>query len=249
MVNRLPLALVISVLCFANVFAARPQDALQAAAKQGRPALLLVTGPEAQGVDSARATVSAAAKLIKGCVTVELDRSDAANAPFVASYRLVSAPVPVILVFASNGSLAGGVVAARTSPPAVASMIPTPKKAEVLQALQSGNAVFIVVSRKGMKENAKVMENCALARGQVKGKATIVQVDLGDAAEQRFLGELRVDTAVDAPETIAVNAQGQLTGAFSGVADAVTLAQAATKQAAGCCSAGSSAKSCPPPKG
>lgn len=250
MVHRILPALLVSVVYLAPAFAALPQAALQAAAKQGSPVLLLVTDPEAQNVESARSTVSAAAKQVNDCVTVELDRADATNAAFVTRYGLAGAPVPLILVFAGNGAIAGGVPSSQATSAALVSMIPTPKKAEVLQALQSGNAVFLVASRTAMKTTPKIMDSCALACNQLKGKATTVHVDLDDAAEQRFLAELRVDAAVDAPVTLVINPQGQIAGSFDGPVDVATLAQAAVKKAGGCCSKGGGGdQGCAKPKG
>ncbi len=47
-------------------------------------------------------------------------------------------------------------------------MVPSPKKAEILQALQSGKAVFISVSRKGMAKQTDASTACAMDCGQVK---------------------------------------------------------------------------------
>ena len=241
MLKRFWLALFLLTVSSVTLLAVSPVDALQTASKKGVPALLLVTDPGSQNVDQARTTVSETAKLIKGCVTVEMDRTDKANSELVAKYGLAGAPVPLILVFAGNGAIAGGLPSVRATPAALANVIPTPKKAEVLQALQSGNAVLLVASSKSMKEQAKVMANCATACSQLKGKATTVQVDLNDSQEKRFLAELRVSPEAASPVTLAINSQGQIAGTFNGAVDVATLAQAATKTAGGCCSGGSSA--------
>lgn len=247
MLKRFSLALFLLTVSSATLLAVAPIDVLQTASKKGAPALLLVTDPGSQNVDQARTTVGEAAKQIKDCVTVEMDRTDKANSELVTKYGLAGAPVPLILVFAGNGAIAGGLPSVRARPMVLANMIPTPKKAEVLQALQAGNAVLVVASTKAMKEKAKVMESCALTCAQLKGKATTVQVDLNDAQEKRFLGELKIDTNAVAPVTLVINPQGQIAGTFSGAVDMATLALAATRKAGGCCSGGSSA-SCATPK-
>ena len=98
-----------------------------------------------------------------------------------------------------------------------------------------------------MKEKPKVVENCALACAQMKGKATTVQIDMEDLAEKRFLDELKVDTVATAPVTLVFNPQGQIAGTFTGPVEVAQLAQAATKKAGGCCPSGSG-KSCAPTK-
>jgi len=248
MLRRLTLALILlAVSSSTHLLAATPAEALRGAADRGSPALLLVTDPANQNLGTARSTVIDAAKRAEGCVTVELDRSDAANAELVTKYRLAEAPTPLILVFAGNGAFAGGVPSAQATPSQVAEMFPTPKKAELLQAVQSGNAVLLVASRKSMRDQPKVVESCALACGQTKGKSVTVQVDLDDSTEARFLRELRIDAATETPVTLVVNHQGQITGSFNGPVEVATLVQAATKKAGGCCPKGSD-KGCAKPQ-
>ena len=61
------------------------------------------------------------------------------------------------------------------------------------------------------------------------------QVTFGDATE---------------PITLVINAQGQITGTYTGTADVASLAQAATKKAGGCCpsTVQGGSKSCGPTK-
>ena len=223
------------------ISALQPSEALQAAAKKGQPALVLLTDTGAQKL--ARETI----QQIKDAVLVELNRSDAANVSLVSQYRLAGAPVPLFLVFAPNGTMAGGQVFGQATTASLVKMLPTPKKAEVLKALQGGNAVLLVASKKGMEAKAKAMQNCAAACGQIKGKSTTVQVDMDDPAELAFLQEIKVDPKATAPTTVVLNAQGQIAGTFTGAADVGALVQAASKKAGGCCAAGSG-KSCGPTK-
>jgi hypothetical protein len=247
MFRKFSLALFLVAVFSVQAFAVQPQEALSAAVSKGQVAILLVTGPDSQNSEQARATVREAARQIQGCVTVEMDKADASNAALVSRFGLAGAPVPLILMFASNGALAGGIPSAKATPEAIVRMVPSPKKAAVLQELQAGNAVFLVASRKTMSDQATAMENCALACGRVQGKAATVQVDLDDAAEKTFLADLRVSAAAESPVTVVINPQGQLTGSFTGAVDVAALAQAATTKAGGCCPPGSG-KSCAPPK-
>ena len=246
MFKHFPVVLLLSAVSFGQLFAAGPKEALATAVSKGKPAILLVTAPGAQNLEKARATVAEAAKKIKGCVTVEMDRSDAANSELVTKYGLAGAPIPLILVFAPNGAISGGLPSSNATPEGLAKMLPSPKKSELLKEIQAGNAVLIVASRKGMEDQAKAVENCTKACGQIKGKATTMQVNMDDKDEQTFLSEMKVDTKATAPVTVVINAQGQLAGSFTGAVDVGALAQAATKRVGGCCPSGSG-KSCAPP--
>lgn len=238
-----------SLLLLASPFAIaalQPSEALQDAAKKGRPAIVVVTETGTPNLELAKKKGLDATQRVKGAVLIELNRSDAANADLVSRYRLASAPIPLFLVFASNGAMAGGQMFGAATPESLAKMIPTPKKAEVLKAISEGNAVLLVVSKKGMEEKAKAMQNCATACGQIKGKSTTIQVDLDDPAEAVFLQEIKVDPKATTPTTVVLNAQGQIAGTFTGAADVGALVQAASKKAGGCCPSGSG-KSCATP--
>ena len=246
MLSRLFVAVLTLLVMSTGLFAAeKPTDALQKAVQKGQAAILIVTDSAAQGLDQARGVAREAAKKINGCVTVEMNRSDAANAPFVAKYGLAGAPMPLILVFAKNGAIVGGLPAAQATPEMLVKSFPSAKKAEVLKAIQDGNAVLLVAASKSMKERAKVMENCAAACNKIKGKAATVQIGLDDPAEQDFLKELKVDPASKEPVTLVVNTQGQLAGSFTGPVEVGKLAELAIKKG-GCCGSGSKA-ACPLP--
>ncbi len=244
MLKRFWLAFLVLAAVALTIFAMTPAEALKKATDHKLPALLLVTDSSALNVDQALSMVNETVKQIKGCVTVEMDRSDKANADLVTKYGLAGAPVPLIVVFASNGAIAGGFPLAQATPEKLANLLPSPKEAEVFKELQSGNAVMIVASTKAMREQAKAMANCAGACSQLKGKATTVQIDVSDAAEQRFLQLLRVNTAAESPVTLVINPQGQITGNFTGPVEVAALVQAATRKVSGGCCSGGSGASC-----
>lgn len=210
------------------------QDLVKAAEKE-KIAFVLVSEPAATNVAEARDMIRAAMKQVKESTMLELDRTDPANADLVAQFRLTGAPIPLILVFARNGTIAGGMIAASGTVERLVAMVPSPKKAEIMQNLQGGKAVFVCASRKGMANEADATTACATACGQLPGKCVTVRIDMDDPAETSFLNSLKVDPAATAPVILVVNAQGQITGTYSGAADVAALVQAATKKASGCC--------------
>jgi hypothetical protein len=189
-------------------------------------------------------------KQVKKSTLIELDRSSPANADLAAKFRLAGAPVPLILVAARNGVLAGGVPAAQATPDQLVGLVPSPKKAEILQVLQSGKAVFITVSRKGMASQPGATSACAMACGQMQNQSGTVQIDMDDPAESTFLDQMKVNRSSTEPVTLVINAQGQVTGTYTGAADVANLVQAATKKVGGCCpsTVQNPNASCGPPK-
>jgi hypothetical protein len=229
---------------------ASPQQDLDSAAKQKKVAFILVTDQGATGVDQARELIQQAMKQVKKSTLVELDRSSPGNADLVARFRLAGAPVPLILITARNGILAGGVPAAQATSDGLVGLVPSPKKAEVIQIVQSGKAVLISASRKGMATRSGANAACAAACGQLADKCVTVQIDMDDPQEAGFLAAMKINLASTEPVTLVVNAQGQIAGTYAGAADVASLVQAATKKVGGCCptTVQGGAKSCGPAK-
>jgi len=240
-------AVILSVVMISpSLTVAGPIEDIQAAA--GKTVFVLVTEPGAVGTEAARTMIVQVMANIASGQLIEVNRADTANAAFIAQYRLLAAPVPLVLVFAPNGVLGGGMPMGQATPELLAKMIPTPKKAETLLALQAGKAVFVTAGRKGMAGKTDVMNSCAAACGQMAGKSAAIQVDLDDAAERSFMQELKLNLQATQPVTVVINTQGQITGAFNGPVEVVSLVQAATKKAGGCCPGGAPASGCAPTK-
>jgi hypothetical protein len=207
---------------------------LQSATSQGQTAFVLVKEPGASQLDQARGITLRAVEQVENSVLIEMDRSDTANAELVAKYRLATAPLPLVLVFSSNGMLAGGLPANKATTEALVKLVPSPKKAEVLQALQTGQSVLVTASRMSMDAKPKVLNSCIAACGLMQGKCVTIEVDMDDSTEASFLNELKVNLQSAEPVTVVINAQGSITGSFDGPADVSKLVQAASKKSSGC---------------
>lgn len=222
---------------------------LQSAADEGSVVFVLVTEPGVAGLDQARQTIRGALNKIPGSVMIESNRADAANSTFVQQYKLAAAPTPLILVFASNGVIAGGNAASKLTAQQLVAMVPSPKKAEVLKAIQSGQAVYLTASRSGMASMSDVTKGCAVACTQMEGKCLAVDINMDDPAERGFLNQLKVNTQSTEPVTVVINAKGQVTGSYTGMVDVENLIASATKVvASGCCPPGSGKSCAPAPK-
>ena len=232
--------------CLPVVAFASTSGQLESAADVGNVSFVLVTEPGTAGTDQARQMIKDAMTQIPGSVVIESNRVDAADSSFIQKYKLATAPVPLILVFASNGVMAGGNVASKLTAQQLVAMVPSPKTAEVLKAIQSGQAVYVTASRSGMASKTDVAKGCAAACMQMQGKSVAVDVNMDDPAEAGFLKQLKVNLQATEPVTVVLNAQGQLTGTFNGPVDVTNLVQAATKKVAGCGPKGCGGKPCGP---
>lgn len=246
MLNRKVLITILSFVCLPIAVLASTGEQLEKVAADGNVALVLVMEPGAAGLDQARRTIEDAAKQIPGSVVIESNRADATNSAFVQKYGLAAAPVPLFLVFAPNGAIAGGNVASRLQAQQLAALVPSPRKAEVLKALQSGHAVYVTASRAGMASTSALARECATACTQMQGKCVSVAVDMDDPLEKGFLNQLKVNTRTTEPVTVVINAKGQVTGNYRGVVEAEKLIASATKVVAGGCCPSGSGKTCGP---
>ena len=226
------------------------QTDIEQANKTGKAVFLVVTEPGVKETGQALDIAKGAQKLAPASAVLEMNRADTANSQFVTKYGLAAAPVPLIVLIASNGVVAGGLPAEKASPDMLAKMIPSPGKAEIVKALSEGKAVFVIASRSSMGDRFKVLETCKNASKEMKDKAVSVALDMDDKKESSFLQQLRVNMDSTEPATLVVNSQGQVTGNFTGLVEVAKLTKAATTVArGGCCppGGGSSNKGCAVP--
>lgn len=217
---------------------------IEAANKAGKAVFLVVTDIGITETENAMNIANQAHKLYAKSVVIKMNRSETVNKEIVEKYRLTSAPLPLILVIASNGIATGGFLYNQATAEKIVSLVPTPKKADVLEAINNGKSVFLVVSKKSMKENKEVISNCEIACTEMNNNAKIISIDIDDKKETAFINELKIDKNITQPQIYVINAQGQLTGTLNGVVDSKTLVATAKKRISqGCCSSGSK-KSC-----
>ncbi len=225
----------ITVLAGYGTTRASVQSEIEKAGKDGKNVFLVVTEPGVAGTDRILYIANQAHKSVAESTVIEMNRTDSANSELVAKYRLTGAPLPMVLLIASNGLPAGSLTSAQASPEKLAKMIPSPKKQEVMQALNQNKTAFVVASRKTMAGRARVFKTCKAACNQMKDKAVFISVDMDDKQELSFLKKLRVNMSSPMPVTCVVNPRGQITGIFNGPVNSARLIQASANKPGGCC--------------
>ncbi|MBU1318314.1 MAG: hypothetical protein KKG33_05370 [candidate division Zixibacteria bacterium] len=246
MISIRKLTVLLFAVCLPVLALASTSEQLETAVSDGQVAFVLVTESGATGINQAKQTIQNALAQVHGAVMFESDRGDVANSPFIQKYQLAAAPVPLILVFASNGVMAGGNVASKLTAQQLVAMVPSPKKAEVLTAIQSGQAVYLTATRSGMASTSDVAKGCAAACTQMQGKCVAIDVNMDDPAERELLTQLKVNMQSTEPVTVVINAKGQVTGSYTGIVEVENLITSATKVAASSCCPTGSGKTCGP---
>ena len=221
---------------------------LQKAKGKGQVVFVLVTEPGASGIQEAEQVIREAMKGTKKSIMIRLDRTMPENAQLVTRHRFIGPQIPLILVVAPNGAIAGGGLAQGMTGDRLIGMVPTKKEVELIGILQSGKGVMILASRKGMAGEDEAVTVCEKAREMSLGGLGMVRVDLDDKAEQNLIKKLRIAEGADQPVTVVINSSGQVGGSFSGSADPKDLIVASAKKAGGCCPGGKKTGAvCPPP--
>lgn len=222
------------------------QADIEKANKAGMTVFLVVTEPGVKETAQALDIAKGAQKLSPETTVLEMNRTDAGNSQFVEKYGLAAAPVPLIVLVATNGVVTGGLPAAQAQPDMLAKMIPTPGKAEIIKALSESKAVFLIASRSTMGDRLKVLETCKNASKEMMDKAVSVTIDIDDKKESAFLEQLKVDMASTTPATYVINFQGQITGNFTGPVEVAKLTKAAATISGGGPGCGTGSKGCGP---
>ncbi len=246
-INKIPLT---QHLSDKNSYSPSSQSAnlkIENANKTGKAVFLVVTDSGVVNTTKAVNTAQQAQKLHPKSAVIKMNRSDTTNKELVIKYRLAGAPLPLILVIASNRFVTGGYLVNQATPERLVALIPSPKKADVIEAMSKGKSVFLVVSKKSMLKKKGIISKCQLACAEMKNKAKVIEIDLDDTMEKQFLNELRINPSTAQPQIYVINAKGQLTGILSSVVDIKTLVATATKivSGGGCCPTGSG-ESCGP---
>ncbi|MEI7500976.1 MAG: hypothetical protein WCK84_11070 [Bacteroidota bacterium] len=227
---------------------AQTTSEIASANKAGKNVFLIAYNAPGADLDKAVTIANGARKnLTSTTAVVKMNTTDAANSALVAKYRLAGAPSPLILVLDKKGNPAGGYVLNEATSGKLVDLIPSPKTAEVTDAITNGKSVLLIVYKESMKSKKSIMDNCAIACSQMSNKSVVVKIDLGDKKETKLLQTLKCDLLAKEPVTYTINAAGQVTGTFTGITDVNSLIASAKKapaKAGGCCPSGAPAGGC-----
>ncbi len=211
------------------------QASLDKAKKEGKVVFVVVTSKSSTGNDKATAIAKGATAKYKNAIIVQLDRDNLANANLITLFRLTGAPLPLILVVSPKGNAVGGFILNEANSDKLIELIPSPKLDDIYVAANSGTPVFLIVSKANYTDRLKLLGNCKAAKTQLKNKVSIIEIDLADAKEQKFIKQLNLKTTANKSTVLVLNTTGQVTGTFEGNADITQLTQAATKVNKGGC--------------
>jgi len=217
---------------------AQVKSEIDKANKAGKVVFLVVTDGN-KDIDNAKSIADKANQSYTKSKVITMDKNDKANSALVTKFRLSGAPMPLILVIATNGFVAGGAPIQNLTADALVKMIPSPKEEGVIKAMNDGHSVFVVFSKKSDSKNKKQLDACQTACSSMGDKAKTINVDIDDTKEKSFIAKFNIENNATFPITIVINNQGQVASSFNGITEAKSLVTAAQKKvSSGCCPPG-----------
>ena len=240
--KRLSVFIICTLFAMANIFAQSAKSDLEKAQKSGKSIYLVVTDKAAKGADALEKIANDANKKSKNTAVIKLDRDDKANADLVSKYRLAGAPLPLVLVVASNGVVSGSIDYANATTEKLISFLPSKTQADVLLGFENGKAALIVCGKKNAKDKEAIETECKNAMTSLGNKATQVFVDVDSKDEANFLALIKPD--LTKTTVLVFNGKGQYTGTLEATAKSKDLVASVNKKmGGGCCPGGKSSSS------
>jgi len=235
------LCLFLMVLLTSTSFAQTVKE-IEKSQKAGKSIYIIVTDKAAKGTDALAKLVTEAQKKVKNTAVVALNRDDNANAGLISKYRLSGAPLPIILVVASNGVVSGSLSTADASVDKLISYLPTKTQADVLLGFENGKAAFIICGKKNAKDIPALTTECKSAITVLGNKANQFFLDVDSKEEANFLALLTPDK--NKTTVLVFNGKGQNTGTLEATAKSKDLVASVNKKVGGCCPGNSDKSGC-----
>lgn len=228
----------LSVLLFAFVigltemYAQSPASVIANAQKSGKAVFLVVSDKSSKGTDALLNIATDASKKNKNTAVAKMDRDDKTNIDLVSKYRLAGAPLPLILVIASNGVASGSLGLKEASVDELLTYLPSKTQAEVLLGFENGKPALIVCGKKNATDKAALEAECKKAVSSVNGKANQVFIDVDNKDESNFLSVINPDK--NKTTVLIFSASGKYNGTLGSNAKSDDIIKLMAKKAA-CC--------------
>jgi len=234
--------LLCTMFAMTNIFAQGAKSELEKAQKSGKTIFLIVKDKVSKGTDALIKVAEQAKKTAKNTEVVKLDRDDKANAALIAKYRLAGAPLPLILVVASNDVISGSLTTGDATSAKLLAFIPSKNQADVLLGFENGKAAFIICGKKTAKDKDALMAECKSAVVSLGSKANLVFIDIESKDEANFIALLNPDKTKTT--VLVFNGKGQYTATSDAKAKSKDLVAAVNKKMGGACCPGGSSNGC-----
>lgn len=171
-----------------------------------------------QVLEKSCADAQAALKKTLNAVSIDMGKTGAGF--LVKKYNLKYAPLPLVIIIAPNGVIAGSFQSS-FSPEQVRSAFQTPKTLQCLLAFQERRLVFISAQGKDTAENKEALDGITRfsKENPLYGRAEMILVDPKDSSESSLLAQLKVQPDIKKAQTFLLVPPGRIIGRWAGATD------------------------------
>ena len=238
--KKITLIMICFLFTLVNIQAQNLKADIEKAQKAGKTIYLIVAEKTSKGTDALLKTAENAQKKAKNTAVFKLERDNKVNASLISKFRLAGASLPLVLVVAPNGVVAGSLSAKETTIDRLIADIPSKNQSDVLLGFENKKAAIIICGKKSAKDKEAIEAECKKALTSLGNKATLVFVDVDNKEEANFMNLLKPD--LNKTTVIIFNGSGQYTGTLEANAKAAAIVTLANKKVGGCCPPGSGKK-------
>ena len=223
--------------------------AIRQAAAVGKHLFIFFYEKDDAATRSARKTFkSALGKIGDTAIWMAIDRNNSAEKEIVREYGIGRAPMPLVLVLAPNGAITGGFPAKNLSEDKLRDSIASRGFQACLKALQERKLVFVCAQNSSTKSNDAAMQGVNDFKSDLRfaNFTEIVKVDPSDAAEAKFLAQLKIDPKTQEASTAFLAPPGVVLNTTSGSTSKDTLIGLLMAASSGCGAGGCAPSGCGP---
>lgn len=178
--------------------------------------------------------------------SVAVALNDSTEKAVIAKYGVAAAPMPLVLVVAPNGALAGG-FPNKFDEQMLFGAFASPGMERCLKALQERKLVLLCAQNSATAANEAATQGVQAFKADARyAQVTeIILIDPADGAESRLMAQLKIEPRTTDAITALLAPPGTLVGMFKGAVtkDALVSALTAPKPSS-CCPPGTSAGVC-----
>ncbi len=182
---------------------------------------------------------NAAGKLASKANSVTINVADAAEKDIVTKFGVDRAPMPLALVVAPTGAVTGG-FPGKVTEEQISGAFVSPALASCLTALQAGKLVLLCVQNASTKSNDVALKGVQAFKADARYAqfTEVVGLDPADAAEAKFLAQIKVDPATPVAVTAFMAPPGAVIARYNGATDKDVMIAALTAATSGGCGTG-----------
>jgi uncharacterized protein YpmS len=173
--------------------------------------------------------------------------TDPKEAEIVAKYRVMGAPMPLVLVFAPNGVVTGG-FPTQISDEQLKSSFPSQFVLNILKVMQDGKLALVMLQNNSTKfniESTKAADEFAKTKGLI-GAVEKIYADPEDAASKDLMMQSKIPGVLTEATIILIAPPGKIGGVYTGKINQKQLMAGLAACSGGSCKPG--APGCGPKK-